>query len=377
MQFETKAVHGAHGGDPVTGSISFPIYQSATFSHPSLGQTTGWDYSRQSNPTRSELEATIALLEGGKQGYAFSTGMAAITAVLDLLSVGDHVVYSEDLYGGTYRLADMAKARRGIGFDLADTRSLDAVKAVWKPATLLLVVETPSNPMSRVSDIQALADFAHAHGALCAVDNTFLTPFFQQPLAFGADIVIHSGTKFLAGHNDTLAGFLVCRDSKLAERLTLIQKSTGAVLAPLDCWLCLRGIKTLTIRLERQQANALAIASWLQQHPAVQSVHYVGLPDHPDYTLSRRQASGFGAMVSFRVRDKALVPQLLEKVKVITFAESLGGVESLITFPMVQTHAAIPENLRLKLGVDEYLLRLSVGIEAVDDLIADLEQALA
>ena len=376
MKFETTIVHGAQTGDRITGAISTPIYQSATFSHPSLGETTGWDYSRQANPTRSALEATVALLEGGSHGFAFSTGMAAIAAVLDTLRTGDHVVYSEDLYGGTYRLADIASKRRGVGFSLADTRSVAAVAAVWRPETRLLVVETPSNPMSRVSDIRALAEFAHAHGARCLVDNTFLTPFYQQPLALGADLVVHSGTKFLAGHNDTLAGFLVCNDPALAEDLTLIQKSTGAVLAPLDCWLCLRGIKTLAVRMERQQANALAIARWLSGHPAVASVHYVGLPDHPEFALSQRQASGFGAMVSFRVKDPALVARVLKSVKVITFAESLGGVESLITFPMVQTHASIPEELRKNLGVDERLLRLSVGIEAEQDLIADLEQAL-
>jgi cystathionine gamma-synthase len=231
--------------------------------------------------------------------------------------------------------------------------------------------------MSRVSDIAALSAFAHAHGALVMVDNTFLSPLFQRPLALGADLVIHSGTKFLAGHNDTLAGFLVCAEPALAERLVLIQKTTGAVLAPLDCWLCLRGIKTLSVRLERQQANALAIARWLVVHPAVESVHYVGLEDHPDHALSLRQASGFGAMISFRVKDPATVPEVLRRVKVVTFAESLGGVESLITFPMVQTHAAIPEDLRRRLGVDDRLLRLSVGIESAADLIADLAQALA
>jgi cystathionine gamma-synthase len=377
MDIETRVVRGASGGDPVTGAVSFPIYQSATFSHPALGETTGWDYSRQANPTRTELESTIALLEGGTRGFAFSTGMAAIAAALDLLSAGDHVVYSEDLYGGTYRLADMLRDRRNVDFSLADTRSLESVAAAWRPSTRLLVVETPSNPMSRVSDIAVLSEYAHSHGALVMVDNTFLSPLFQRPLSLGADLVIHSGTKFLAGHNDTLAGFLVCADEGLSERLVLIQKTTGAVLAPFDCWLCLRGIKTLSVRMERQQANALTIARWLVGHPAVESVHYVGLEDHPDHSLSRRQATGFGSMISFRMKDPAMAPEVLRRVRVVTFAESLGGVESLITFPMVQTHAAIPEELRLLLGVDERLLRLSVGIESAADLIADLAQALA
>lgn len=378
---DTLAVQGAQGGDPVTGAISFPIYQSATFEHPALNETTGWDYSRQGNPTRSELEATIALLEGGSRGFAFSTGMAALSAVLDLLNTGDHVILSEDLYGGTWRLFDECARRRGISFDFIDTRAVALVEKSMKENTRLLLAESPSNPMARVSDLAALAEVCKKYDCLFAVDNTFLSPLLQQPLSLGADVVIHSGSKFLAGHNDTLAGFLAVRsDSKreqeITERLTVIQKTTGAVLAPFDCWLVIRGIKTLAVRLEKQEASALRIAQFLQKHPKVEAVYYAGLPEHPQYELSRRQASGFGSMISFRVRTKDLVGAVLSRVSLIRFAESLGGVESLITFPWQQTHAAIPAEIRDRLGVDEQLLRLSVGIESVDDLLADLSAAL-
>jgi len=375
--FETRTVRGSQGFDPATGSVSFPIYQSATFRHPALNETTGWDYSRQGNPTRTELEQTLAILEGGSRGFAFSTGMAAIAAVMDLFSIGDHVILSEDLYGGTYRLFDEQIRRRGITFDYIDTRDLDKVKAGCTSRTRLILVETPSNPMARVSDIAALAVIAHENGALLAVDNTFLSPYFQKPLALGADISIHSGTKFIGGHNDTLSGILVCSDAELGEKLFLIQKTTGATLSPFDSWLVLRGLKTLAVRMRQMESNAKRIAAMLTAHPAVEKVFYAGLPDHPEYALSCRQTSGFGSMISFRLREKERVAAVLEKVRLILFAESLGGVESLITFPFQQTHAAIPRELRDALGVDEHLLRLSVGIEDADDLIRDLEQALS
>ncbi len=382
------AVRGANGGDPVTGAISTPIYQSATFRHPALGETTGWDYSRQGNPTRSELEATVALLEGGDSGFAFSTGMASLAAVLDLLSSGDHTILCEDLYGGTWRLFDELASRRGIRFDLVDTRDLHAVKEACTSETRLLLVESPSNPMARVSDLAALAAIARERDILFAVDNTFLTPVFQRPLALGADLVIHSGSKFLAGHNDTLAGLLVTRKGAsfapgngerldLAERLALIQKTTGAVLAPFDAWLVLRGLKTLHLRVRSQAASALALARFLADHPALEAVYYPGLEEHPQYELSKKQAGGFGSMISFRVKEEKLVAQVLESVRLVRFAESLGGVESLITFPWLQTHAAIPAELRKRLGVDERLLRLSVGVEDLEDLKRDLAEALS
>lgn len=376
LALTTRIVRGAHDGDPTTGAISVPIYQSATFRHPGLAETTGWDYTRQGNPTRKELEESLALIEGGISALAFSSGMAAVSAILDLLSTGDHVVLSEDLYGGTFRLFDELGRRRGIDFTFIDTSDVAATAAAFRPETRLLIVETPSNPMMRVSDIAALAALARSRGAVLAVDNTFLSPYFQRPLELGAQLVIHSGTKFLAGHNDTLAGFIACADVDLADRLALIQKTTGATLAPMDSWLVLRGMKTLALRMEKQQENAGEIAKWLRGHPAVKTVHYVGLADHPGHELNARQASGSGSMISFSVSDAAFVPIILASVRLVLFAESLGGVESLITYPMTQTHAAIPEEYRRRVGVDDRLLRLSVGIEDVRDLIADLGAAL-
>jgi len=377
LRAATRIVRGASDGDPTTGAVSVPVYQSATFRHPSLGETTGWDYTRQSNPTRTALEEHLALLEGAERAFAFSSGMAAMSAVLDLLSSGDHVVLSEDLYGGTYRLFQELGRNRGIRFDFIDTSDLGLVERSFTPATKLAIIETPSNPMMRVTDIAGVASAARKRGALVAADNTFLSPYFQRPLSLGADIVLHSGTKYLAGHNDTLAGFLACADRSLAERLALIQKTTGAVLAPWDCWLVQRGMKTLAVRMEKQQANAIVLAERLAGHPAVEAVHYVGLPGHPGHGLNRRQASGSGAMISFTVKDPATVPRALAAVRLVLFAESLGGVETLITFPMTQTHAAMPAEYRARLGVGDRLLRLSVGIEDADDLWEDLSTALS
>jgi cystathionine gamma-synthase len=372
---ETRAVRGSKGFDPLTGAVSFPIYQTATFRHPGLGQTTGFDYSRQDNPTRGELEETLAALECGRRALAFSSGMAAISAVFDLLSVGDHVVFSEDLYGGSYRIAETILARHGISSSFVDTRSQDAVAAAWTPRTRALFLETPSNPMSRVSDIRALSAFARERGALSIVDNTFMTPLLQRPLELGADLVLHSATKFLAGHNDTLAGFAVVSDEGLGERVFEIQKTTGAALAPFDSWLVLRGLKTLALRLARQEENARAVAAWLASRPEVSAVYYAGSPDHPQRELLRRQASGSGSMMSFKLRSPALVGPIFDRLGLVMFAESLGGVESLITYPITQTHASIPQELREKLGVDEALVRLSVGIEPAADILADLSQA--
>jgi cystathionine gamma-synthase len=373
---ETKVVHGSKGFDSVTGAVSFPIYQSATFRHPGLNQTTGYDYSRLQNPTREELENTIANLENGRFGFAFSSGMAAVSTLLSLLSPGDHIVVSDDLYGGTYRLFEEVYRRFGLDFSYVDTSSLHQVKKALRQNTRAVFVETPTNPMMKVADIRAISELARESGILSIVDNTFLTPYYQRPLELGADMALHSGTKYLGGHNDTLAGLIVVNDEQLAERIKLVQKSVGAVLAPFDSWLILRGIKTLGVRLEKQQENAMKVAEWLLTCKNVEKVYYVGLPGHEGYELSRSQASGFGAMISFSVKDRAVVERVLEKVKVIIFAESLGGVESLITYPLVQTHSAIPGEMRERLGVNDRLLRLSVGIEAVQDIIGDLEQAL-
>lgn len=373
---ETQVVHGSQGYDPHTGAVSYPIYQSATFRHPGLHQTTGYDYSRLQNPTREELEKTIAGLEGGKHGFAFSSGMAAITTLIKLFSPGDHIVVSDDLYGGTYRLFEEIYKRFGLEFTYVDSSNINEVVLNIKENTAAIFIETPSNPLMKVTDILAVTRLAKERGLLTIVDNTFLTPYLQRPLELGTDLVIHSGTKYLGGHNDTLAGLIVVNDDNLIERLQLIQKSEGAILAPFDSWLILRGIKTLAIRMKKAEENTLLIAQWLKSHPKIDHVYYAGLPEHPGYEISKRQSTGFGAMISFTVKDQKLVEQILESVKVIIFAESLGGVESLITYPIVQTHAAIPQEMRERLGVNEFLLRLSVGIEAVEDLINDLEQAM-
>ena len=376
MKLETKFVHGSRCCDQHTGAISFPIYQSATFRHPGLNQTTGYDYSRVQNPTREELETTVADLESGTSGLAFTSGMAAITNVVSLFSSGDHIIVSDDLYGGTYRLFEEIYSKYGLEFSYADSSVLPEVSKAIRKNTRAIFIETPSNPMMKVTDIKAVVELARSAGALTIVDNTFLTPYYQRPLELGADIIVHSGTKYLGGHNDTLSGFVVVKDDKLNERLRYFQMSTGATLPPFDSWLILRGIKTLGIRLDRQQHNALELAKWLRGQKPVESVYYVGLPDHEGYEISRKQASGFGAMVSFKVRDTDMVGKILENIKVISYAESLGGVESLMTYPILQTHAAIPKEIRDRLGVDEKLLRFSVGIEALEDLVSDLEQAM-
>ncbi len=376
MDISSKVVHGCKGNDPFTGAVSFPIYQSATFRHPGLNQSTGYDYSRLQNPTREELERTMASLENGSYAFAFSSGMAAVSTTLTLFNPGDHIIVSSDLYGGTFRLFEEIYRKYGIEFSYIDTSFVSSIKTAIKPNTKACFIETPSNPMMRVTDLNAVSELLASTGILMIVDNTFLTPYFQQPLGLGADIVIHSGTKYLGGHNDALAGFVIVKDNSLAERFQLIQKSEGAILAPFDSWLVLRGIKTLAVRLEKQQQNAFEVAKWLRGNDKIDKVYYIGFPDHQGYEISKRQSSGFGAMISFSVKDAAIIEALLSRLKMIFYAESLGGVESLITYPMLQTHAAIPEEIRNQLGVDDKLLRLSVGIEAVEDIIEDLKQAL-
>lgn len=374
MDIKTKAVHGSRG-DSATGAISFPIYQTSTFRHPGLGQSTGYDYTRTINPTRQEVSTALASLEEGTFCTAFSSGMAAVTAILHLFSPGNRILMSDDLYGGTYRVCEEVYRKYGLQFDYIDTSDLNAVEHAFASPVKAVFIESPSNPMMKVSDILAIVALAKANSALTIVDNTFMTPILQRPLVLGADIVVHSGTKYLAGHNDTLAGFTVTNDAALGERLHFYSNTEGAVLSPFDSWLVLRGMKTLDIRLERQQDNALHIAQWLDAQPWVQKVYYPGLKAHPGHGLLRKQASGFGAMISFAVQDAAMVKKLLEGIRIISYAESLGGVESLMTYPLLQTHAAIPEEIRQRMGITDRLLRLSVGIEAVDDLIADLEQA--
>ncbi|WP_085831915.1 trans-sulfuration enzyme family protein [Clostridium merdae] len=376
MEFNTICVHGSTRSYDNTGSISVPIFQTATFAHPGVGQSTGYDYSRVQNPTREYLEETIAKLEQGNGALAFSSGMAAISAVMELFSPGDHFITSDDLYGGSHRLFHHINAKNGLSFTAVNTSYTEQIKAAIRPETKAIFVETPSNPMMQVTDLKKTAELAHEHGLLLIVDNTFLTPYLQRPLTLGADIVVHSGTKYLGGHNDVLAGFAIAKDEKIIERLRFVYKNTGACLSPFDSWLLIRGLKTLPLRMDRQEQNALKIAEWLTKQDKIKQVYYTGLPEHPDYELSKQQASGFGSMISFEVDSAETAERMLNRVNLIHFAESLGGVETLITYPMLQTHAEIPAEEREAKGITDKLLRLSVGIEDANDLIADLTYAL-
>ncbi|MGN6711534.1 trans-sulfuration enzyme family protein [Anaerocolumna jejuensis] len=377
MDFTTRCIHGAIDKTQNTGAVTVPIYQTATFAHPGIGQSTGYDYSRLQNPTREHLEKIVANLEEGAEALAFSTGMAAITTLMELFSIGDHIIASEDLYGGTLRLFENINKKNGLSFDYLDTSDLPKLRSLIRKETKAIYIETPTNPMMQVTDIREVAAIAREHNLLVIVDNTFLTPYFQRPLTLGADIVIHSGTKYLSGHNDTLAGFLVTNKADLSEKLRFIYKTTGACLAPFDCWLLIRGIKTLAVRMERQEENAKKIAAFLSSQEKVRKVYFIGLPDHPGIEISKKQASGFGSMISFEVDTEDTAKQVLERVSLILFAESLGGTETLITYPMIQTHADVPINERLQRGINERLLRMSVGLEDADDLIEDLKQALS
>ena len=340
------------------GAISYPIYQTATYAHPGVGQSTGYDYSRLQNPTREQLEKVVASLEGGIDAFALSSGMAAITLLMEIFQPGDHFVVEADLYGGSIRLFDNVSKKNNYEFTYLDC-SRDDIESAIRENTKAIYIETPTNPMMHVSDIAAIAEIARKHQILLIVDNTFLSPYFQNPLKLGADVVIHSGTKFLGGHNDTLAGFLVTNNEEIQEKLRFLIKTTGAGLAPFDSWLLLRGIKTLGIRMERSQENAIKIANGLKAQRVVKQVYYPGLPEH-------------GSMLTFDVDTKAHALQILERVRMIKFAESLGGVETLITYPTTQTHADVPEDVRLKNGITPCTLRLSVGIEDIEDLLAEL-----
>ena len=375
---ETLCVHGGdHRFPDSRESLSMPIYQTAAFAHPDLGHSPDrFYYTRLTNPTRTHLEETVAALEMADSCIAFSSGMAAITAVLELFSPGDRILCAADLYGGTVLLFDSICKKNGLVPVMADTTDPDALRAALTPDTKAIYIETPSNPMMNVTDIRLCAGLAHSVGAVLIVDNTFLSPYFQNPIQLGAEIVIHSGTKYLGGHNDTLAGFVCLKDATYQETLYKISYTLGSTLSPFDSWLMIRGIKTLAVRMEHQQKTALAIAHWLNGHPQVTKVYYVGLPGHPGYELNKRQSRGSGAMLSFAVATPELAQQILAKVKIITFAESLGGPETLITFPATQTHADVAPEEREHLGITDCFLRLSVGLESPDDLIADLEQAM-
>lgn len=378
-QFETRCIHGDPTASLQDGNraISFPIYQTASFSHMKTGHNeSGFDYTRESNPTRQRLEEVVASLEGAAGAVAFSSGMAAISACFELFAPGDHILCSEDLYGGVIRLHNLVSAKNGLEIEYVDTTDLNAVAGAIRENTKAIYVETPSNPMMHITDLRRAAELAHKNGLLLIVDNTFLSPYFQNPLALGADIVVHSGSKFLSGHNDTISGFVCTKTPELIDKVRLLSKTIGGVLAPFDCWLVMRGIKTLAVRMERQQENAVQVADWLSAHPAVTKVFYPGLKSHPGYEVGAAQTRGAGSMISFHVDSEATALRVLEKVRVITFAESLGGVESLITYPALQTHPDVPIETRERLGITGTLLRISVGLENIQDILHDLKQAL-
>lgn len=374
---ETKCLHLEEEGSINNfGAISYPIYQTATYAHSGVGKSTGYDYSRLQNPTREHLEKIVAALENGIDALAFSTGMAAITLMMELFAPGEHLIVDSDLYGGSIRLFRHVSQKNGISFSSIDCYCANVEKYI-KANTKAVYIETPTNPMMNVTDIAELSKIAKKHNLLLIVDNTFLSPYFQNPLDLGADIVVHSGTKYLGGHNDTLAGFLVTNRKDISEKFRFLIKTTGAGLAPFDSWLILRGIKTLGIRMEKAQKNAIEIADWLKNQDIVTKVIYPGLPEHPGYEIMKRQARGFGAMLTFQLENKEYALSVLEKVRLIKFAESLGGVETLITYPITQTHADVPEELREKNGITESTLRLSVGIEDVTDLIEELAKVFS
>ena len=378
FRFGTLAIHAGVRPEPITGAVMTPIFQTSTYVQPAVGEPLQgkYDYGRTANPTREALEANFAALEAGSHGLAFASGLAAIEAIVKRLSAGDHVVSEENTYGGTTRMFNHVLSRLGIEFSFVDTRDPSHVEAALRPNTKLVHLETPTNPMMRVSDISAAADVAHAAGALLSVDNTFASPYNQRPLDLGADFTVHSSTKYVNGHSDVIGGLLAVRDATLAEELMFIRKSTGAVPGPMDCWLTLRGIKTLHVRMRQHNDNGMAVARFLEAHPRVDRVLYPGLESHPEYALAKRQMSGFTGMVSVDVGTLERAKALTEHLRVFSLAESLGGVESLISVPALMTHASVPEDRRLAMGITPGLVRLSVGIEDVEDILEDLDRVL-
>jgi cystathionine gamma-lyase len=375
--FGTKAIHAGQSPDPRTGAVMVPIYQTSTFAQTSPGQHTGYEYARTDNPTRTAYQECVAALENGKHALAFSSGLAAIDTLLHTLKSGDHVICSDDVYGGTFRLFDKVLTRFGIRFTFMDLGDLARVEAALRPETRMLWIESPTNPMLKIFDIAALARLARSHGVLSVVDNTFMSPYFQRPLDLGADVVLHSVTKYMNGHSDVVGGVLITNHDSLYQELKYLQNAVGAVPGPQDCFLVMRGLKTLHVRMKEHESNAFAIARFLEKHPSVERVIYPGLPTHPQHELARRQMSGFGGMISFVIRGSlADAKRVMEKTRIFTLAESLGGVESLIEHPAIMTHASVPVENRKALGIADTLIRISVGIEDVKDLIADLEQAL-
>ena len=377
MGFSTDAIHVGQEPDPTTGAIIVPIYQTSTFVQEALGKHKGYEYARTSNPTRAALERNLAALERASFGFAFASGMAAINALMTLFKGGDHIVAGHNLYGGSFRLFERVLKDFGLAFGYANTCRLEEVETAFRPNTRLLFIETPTNPIMEITDIAAAAAVAHRHGALLAVDNTFMSPYFQRPLELGADIVVHSTTKYLNGHSDGVGGAVMLNDAALAERLKFLQNAAGAILGPFDSWLVLRGVKTLAVRMERHSQNGLAVAQFLARHPKVKKVYYPGLTSHPQHALARKQMSGFGGMIAFETGALENARTVLNSVRLCALAESLGGVETLISHPATMTHASVPAEERQRIGITDGLVRISVGIEDVEDLISDLDQALS
>jgi cystathionine beta-lyase/cystathionine gamma-synthase len=377
MGFSTIAIHAGNEPDSATGAVSVPIYQTSTYAQEGLGKHKGFEYARTQNPTRSALEKNIAALEGAKFGYAFASGMSATDTVLKLVKAGEHVILGDNTYGGTYRLFSKILVNYGIEFDLVDTTDATNVEKAFKPNTKMVFVETPTNPVMSVTDLQAVSDIAHANGAKVVCDNTFMSPYLQQPMNFGVDIVVHSTTKYLNGHSDSIGGFVALNNEEDANWIQFVQNSVGAILSPFDSFLVLRGTKTLAVRMEKHDENGRAVANFLTEHPRVQKVYYPGLASHPQHELAKRQQKGFGGMVAFETGSLDNAKKVLENVKLCTLAESLGGVESLISHPATMTHASVPAEKRDKLGITDGLVRVSVGIEDIEDIISDLDQALS
>jgi cystathionine beta-lyase/cystathionine gamma-synthase len=372
----TRAVHAGQIDEPLSGAVMTPIYQTSTYRQQGIGKHKGYEYARTQNPTREALERNIASLEGGTYGFAFGSGLAALDAILKLFKPGDHIVSSDNLYGGSHRLMTRVFEGYGLSFSFVDSRDARKIEAALTPATKLIYCETPTNPMMFLTDLRAVGDLAASRGILLAVDNTFATPVFQRPLEMGAEIVLHSTTKYLNGHSDMVGGMLITTRDDVAERLGFIQNASGAVPGPMDCWLALRGTKTLVLRMREHDANGRRMAEWLAGHPRIRKVYYPGLPTHPQHALAKCQMGGFGGMVAFDVEDVELCRRIVERVRIFQLAESLGGVESLIGHPASMTHASVPLEIRRRIGLTDSLLRLSLGIEAIDDLIADLQQAI-
>jgi cystathionine beta-lyase/cystathionine gamma-synthase len=377
LGFSTRAIHDGQAPDPRTGAVNVPIYLTSTYELQGIEEHRGWEYSRVSNPTRDAAEASLASLEGGSSGHAFGSGMAAIAALVTMLKVGDHVICGDNVYGGTTRLFTQVIPHHGIEFSFVDTSDPDNVRRAIRPTTKLVHIETPTNPMMTLTDIRAVAEICHEHGIPMSVDNTFMSPYFQRPIELGADVVMHSTTKFLNGHSDGLGGILVTTRPDLAEQFRFVQKCTGGILSPFESWLILRGVKTLAVRMRQHDANGREVAAFLSKHPKVSHVRYPGLATHPQHELAKRQMSGFGSMIAFEVGSRANADKLLRSVRVITNGESLGGVESLISHSATTTHAALPQEVRDRIGITEGLVRISVGIEDIADILGDLDQALA